>query len=208
MFDTGADRSFVSTTFSSQIDITPTTLGHYYDVELADGRIIGLNTIIGGCTLNLLNHLFDIDLMLVELDSFDIIIGMDWLAKYHAVIVCNEKIVRIPYGNETLIVRGDGGYALKASSFLTCLSAPLVVSSIDICRTPTVTGQMANSVALVVFGSTWTIMTSTFITGASLLILSSSMWSVILDYVANLLAISVLYSARPIMVKFSLVAQR
>ncbi|GJW08984.1 putative reverse transcriptase domain-containing protein [Tanacetum coccineum] len=46
LFDTGADRSFVSTAFSSQIDITPSTLDHYYDVELADGRIIGLNTII------------------------------------------------------------------------------------------------------------------------------------------------------------------
>ncbi|GJX37389.1 putative reverse transcriptase domain-containing protein [Tanacetum coccineum] len=40
LFDTGADRSFVSTTFSSQMDITPSTLDHYYDVELADGRII------------------------------------------------------------------------------------------------------------------------------------------------------------------------
>ncbi|GJY45700.1 reverse transcriptase domain-containing protein [Tanacetum coccineum] len=41
LFDTGADRSFVSTAFSSQIDITPSTLDHYYDVELANGRIIG-----------------------------------------------------------------------------------------------------------------------------------------------------------------------
>ncbi|GJY71678.1 putative reverse transcriptase domain-containing protein [Tanacetum coccineum] len=38
---------------------------------------------------------------------FDIIIGMDWLAKYHAVIVCAKKIICIPWGNETLIVRGD-----------------------------------------------------------------------------------------------------
>nr|GFB61441.1 reverse transcriptase domain-containing protein [Tanacetum cinerariifolium] len=45
LFDTGADRSFVSTTFSTQINITPSTLDHCYDVELADGRIIGLNTI-------------------------------------------------------------------------------------------------------------------------------------------------------------------
>ncbi|GJW67920.1 putative reverse transcriptase domain-containing protein [Tanacetum coccineum] len=48
------------------------------------------------------------DLMPVELGSFDVIIGMDWLAKYHAVIVCAEKIVRIPFGDEILIVRGDG----------------------------------------------------------------------------------------------------
>ncbi|GKB42395.1 putative reverse transcriptase domain-containing protein [Tanacetum coccineum] len=108
LFDTGVDRSFVSTTFSSQIVITPTTLDNYYDVELADGRIIGLNTIIRGCMLNFLNHPFNIDLMPIELGSFDVIIGMDWLVKYQAVIVCVEKIVHIPWGNKMLIVHGDG----------------------------------------------------------------------------------------------------
>ncbi|GJX98468.1 putative reverse transcriptase domain-containing protein [Tanacetum coccineum] len=108
LFDTGADRSFVSTAFSSRIVITPTALDHDYNVELADGRIVGLNTIIRGCTLNFLNHPFNIYLMSVELGSFDVIIGMDWLAKYYAVIVCAEKIVRIPFGDEILIVRGDG----------------------------------------------------------------------------------------------------
>ncbi|GKA21709.1 putative reverse transcriptase domain-containing protein [Tanacetum coccineum] len=107
LFDTGADKSFVSTKFSSQMDIMPSTLDHYYNVELADGRIIGLNTILRGCTLNLLNHPFNINLMPVELCSFDAIIGMDWLAKYQAIIVCAEKIVCIPWGNETLIVHGD-----------------------------------------------------------------------------------------------------
>ncbi|GJT18350.1 reverse transcriptase domain-containing protein [Tanacetum coccineum] len=58
LFDTGADRSFVSTAFSSQIAITPTALDHYYDIELADERIIRLNTILRGCTLNILNHPF------------------------------------------------------------------------------------------------------------------------------------------------------
>nr|GFC52064.1 reverse transcriptase domain-containing protein [Tanacetum cinerariifolium] len=51
LFDTGADRSFVSTAFSSQFDITPTVLDHDYAVELADGRIVGVNTVIHGCTL-------------------------------------------------------------------------------------------------------------------------------------------------------------
>ncbi|GJT16489.1 putative reverse transcriptase domain-containing protein [Tanacetum coccineum] len=46
--------------------------------------------------------------MPVELGSFDAIIGMDWLAKYQAVIVCAEKIVRIPWRNKTLIIHGDG----------------------------------------------------------------------------------------------------
>ncbi|GKF25093.1 putative reverse transcriptase domain-containing protein, partial [Tanacetum coccineum] len=108
LFDTGANRSFVSTTFSSLIDITPTTLDHYYDVELPDGKIIRTNTIIRGCTLNFLDHSFNINLMPVKLGSFDIIIGMDWLSKYHAVIDCAKKIVRIPWGKETLIVHDDG----------------------------------------------------------------------------------------------------
>ncbi|GJR11408.1 putative reverse transcriptase domain-containing protein [Tanacetum coccineum] len=46
--------------------------------------------------------------MPVELGSFDAIIGMDWLAKHQAVIMCAEKIVRIPWKNKTLIVHGDG----------------------------------------------------------------------------------------------------
>nr|GFA26479.1 hypothetical protein [Tanacetum cinerariifolium] len=120
--DIGADRSFVSTTFSTQINITPSTLDHCYDVELADGRIIGLNTILRGCTLNLLSHPFNIDLMPIELGSFDAIISMDWLAKYEAVIMCVEEIVRIPWGNETLIIHGDGSNQGNATrlSIISC----------------------------------------------------------------------------------------
>ncbi|GJT22950.1 putative reverse transcriptase domain-containing protein [Tanacetum coccineum] len=94
LFDTGTDRSFVSNTFSALINITPTTLESHYDIELAEGKIIGVNTIIRGCTLNFMNHPFNIDLMPVPLGSFDVIIGMDWLTKYHGVIICDENIVR------------------------------------------------------------------------------------------------------------------
>ncbi|GJU24469.1 putative reverse transcriptase domain-containing protein [Tanacetum coccineum] len=107
LFDTVFDRSFLSTAFSPLVDIAPSTLDNSYDVELADGRITRVNIIIRGCTLNLLNHPFNIDLMPVELGSFDAIIGMDWLSKYHVVIICDKKIVRIPYGDEVLIVQGD-----------------------------------------------------------------------------------------------------
>ncbi|GJU52638.1 putative reverse transcriptase domain-containing protein, partial [Tanacetum coccineum] len=81
LFDSGADRSFVSSTFSALLDVASSTLDN--------------------------SHSFGIDLMPVELGSFDIIIGMDWLAKYHTLIICDEKVVRIPYGDEVLIIRGD-----------------------------------------------------------------------------------------------------
>nr|GFA79141.1 hypothetical protein [Tanacetum cinerariifolium] len=108
LFYTGADKSFVSTAFSSLININPSTLDYSYDVELADGQIIRVNTVIRGCTLNFLNHPFNIDLIPLELGSLDVIIGMDWLKTYQAVIVCDEKIVRVPFENETLIIRCDG----------------------------------------------------------------------------------------------------
>ncbi|GKE05061.1 reverse transcriptase domain-containing protein [Tanacetum coccineum] len=107
LFDSGADRSFVSTTFSALLDVIPSTLDVSYAVELADGRVVETNTMLRGCTLGLLGHPFNIDLMPIELGSFDVIIGIDWLANHHALIVCDEKIMRIPYGNEVLIVQGD-----------------------------------------------------------------------------------------------------
>ncbi|GKC21503.1 putative reverse transcriptase domain-containing protein, partial [Tanacetum coccineum] len=109
LLDSGADRSFVSTAFSPLINIAPTTLDVKYNIELANKKLIRADTIIRGCILNFLNHPFKIYLMLVELRSFDIIIGFDWLSKYHAVIVCDEKPVRIPFGDETLPIQGDRG---------------------------------------------------------------------------------------------------
>nr|GEX34799.1 putative reverse transcriptase domain-containing protein [Tanacetum cinerariifolium] len=81
---------------------------HHYNVEIADGRIIGLNTIMRDCTLHFLNHPFNIDLLPIELGSFDVIIGMDWLSRYNAVIACAEKLVCIPFGNEILTIHGEG----------------------------------------------------------------------------------------------------
>ncbi|GKE75562.1 putative reverse transcriptase domain-containing protein [Tanacetum coccineum] len=107
LFDSGADRSFVSTTFSTLLDIIPDTLDISYAIELADGRIFETNTVLRGCKLGLIGHPFNIDLMPVELGSFDVVIGMDWLANHHVVIAYDEKIMRIPYGNEVLIVQGD-----------------------------------------------------------------------------------------------------
>nr|GEW19079.1 putative reverse transcriptase domain-containing protein [Tanacetum cinerariifolium] len=83
-------------------------IDHHYNVEIADGRIIELNTIIRDCTLNFLNHPFNIDLLPVELGSFDVIVGMDWLSRYDAIIACAEKLVRIPFGNEILTIHGEG----------------------------------------------------------------------------------------------------
>ncbi|GJY49722.1 putative reverse transcriptase domain-containing protein [Tanacetum coccineum] len=96
-----------------------------FDTELADRKIIRVNTIIRGCTLNFMNHPFNIDLMPVPLSSFDAIIGMDWLTKHHGVIICDEKIVRVPFGREMLIFQGNRNNQKKESrlNIISCTKA-------------------------------------------------------------------------------------
>ncbi|GKA42363.1 putative reverse transcriptase domain-containing protein [Tanacetum coccineum] len=63
--------------------------------------------------------------MPIPLGSFDVIIGMDWLTKYHGVIICDEKIVRVPFGKEMLIFQGDGSNPRKESrlNIISCSKA-------------------------------------------------------------------------------------
>ncbi|GJV61961.1 putative reverse transcriptase domain-containing protein [Tanacetum coccineum] len=113
--------SFMDTRFSSMLDVEPVKINASYEVELADGRVVSTNTVLKGCTLNLVNHHFEINLMPIELGTFDVIIGMDWLVKRDAVIVCGEKVVRIPYGNKTLTVESDKGMSRR--KVISCIKA-------------------------------------------------------------------------------------
>ncbi|GKC12447.1 putative reverse transcriptase domain-containing protein, partial [Tanacetum coccineum] len=94
LFDSGSDRSFVDTRFISMLDIDPVKIRASYEVELADGRVLG---------------------------TFDVIIGMDWLVKHDAVIICGEKVIRIPCGNKMLIVESDKG--VSRLKVISCIKA-------------------------------------------------------------------------------------
>ncbi|GJV20014.1 putative reverse transcriptase domain-containing protein, partial [Tanacetum coccineum] len=102
-------------------DIKPAKLNTSYEVELADGKVVCTNTVLKGCTLNLLDHLFDIDLMLIELGTFDVIIGMDWLVERDAVIVYGKKEVYVPYKNKTLVVKSES--SASRLKVISCIKA-------------------------------------------------------------------------------------
>ncbi|GJY96773.1 putative reverse transcriptase domain-containing protein [Tanacetum coccineum] len=121
LFDLVFDRSFVDTRFSSMLDIDLVKIDTSYKVELADRRIVSTNTVLKGCTLNLVNHIIEIDLMPIELGTFDVIIGMDWLVKHDVVIVCSEKVVCIPYGNKMLTVESDK--SMSRLKVISCIKA-------------------------------------------------------------------------------------
>nr|GEV03327.1 putative reverse transcriptase domain-containing protein [Tanacetum cinerariifolium] len=107
LIDFGSDKSFINSGFSHLIHIKPVILNISYELELADGKLVSTNTILRGCTLNLLNQLFKVDLMPTELGTFNVIIGMDWLVKRDALIVCRKKEIHIPIKGKMLVVKGN-----------------------------------------------------------------------------------------------------
>ncbi|GKB88954.1 putative reverse transcriptase domain-containing protein [Tanacetum coccineum] len=120
LFDLGAEKSFVSTTFTTFIDIAYSTLNTSYELELANGKAVSTNIVLCVCTLNLLNHLFRIYLLPTKSGSFDVIVGMDWLWNLRAEIICYEKIIRIPLPNgEILEVHSERPE--KDQKYLSCM---------------------------------------------------------------------------------------
>ncbi|GKB33584.1 putative reverse transcriptase domain-containing protein [Tanacetum coccineum] len=96
LFDSGADYSFVSTTFIPLLGLEPNDLGFRYEIKIASRQLVEIDKVIKGCKLEIEGHVFDIDLIPFGHGSFGVIIGMDWLSNYKAKIVCHEKVVRIP----------------------------------------------------------------------------------------------------------------
>ncbi|KAM0060059.1 putative nucleotidyltransferase, Ribonuclease H [Helianthus debilis subsp. tardiflorus] len=108
LFDTGADKSFVSLEFESLLNCARSKLPKSFSVEVANGKSILVDSILLDCRLTLNEHVFPIDLIPMQLGSFDVIIGMDWLQKNHAEIACHEKFVRLPLpSGDVLHVYGD-----------------------------------------------------------------------------------------------------
>ncbi|GKE88403.1 putative reverse transcriptase domain-containing protein [Tanacetum coccineum] len=86
----------------------PSVVSLGYEIEIASGVIVEANKIIRGCRLELDGHTFIIDLFPFGYGSFDVVVGMDWLSKLRAKIVCHEKIVQIPLSNEDILeVHGE-----------------------------------------------------------------------------------------------------
>nr|GEV86839.1 putative ribonuclease H-like domain-containing protein [Tanacetum cinerariifolium] len=113
LYDFGADYSFVSTTFMPLLDIKPSSLGFSYEIEIASGQLVEINKVIRGCKLEIEGHTFDIDLIPFRYESFDVIIGMDWLSIHRAEIVCHERVVQIslPHGEMLSLKALDEGFS-------------------------------------------------------------------------------------------------
>ncbi|GJV78446.1 putative reverse transcriptase domain-containing protein [Tanacetum coccineum] len=81
----------------------PSDLGFSYEIEIANGQLVEINKVIRDCKIEIEGHTFGIDLIPFGHESFDVIVGMDWLSQDKAEMVCHEKVVRIPLPHEEIL---------------------------------------------------------------------------------------------------------
>ncbi|GKF08209.1 putative reverse transcriptase domain-containing protein [Tanacetum coccineum] len=117
LFDSGADFSFISTEFAPLLNVRPSIVNPSYVIEVADGKKVYVDRIICDCKLELGGSLFNINLIPLGHGSFDLIVGMDWLSQYKAVIICHEKVVEIPV-EDGRILRVHGEWAVGITKAL------------------------------------------------------------------------------------------
>ncbi|GJW35131.1 putative reverse transcriptase domain-containing protein [Tanacetum coccineum] len=103
LFDSRAAFSFISTKFMSFLNVKPSIVKPGYVIEVVDGKKVEVDRIIRGCKLELGNSMFTIDLIPLGYGSFDVIVRMDWMFEHKAVIVCHEKVVRIPLASGKIL---------------------------------------------------------------------------------------------------------
>ncbi|XP_024963703.1 uncharacterized protein LOC112503970 [Cynara cardunculus var. scolymus] len=108
LFDSGAINSFVSFGYTQYLNFVPIMLEKPLNVDMANGVTLVADKVYKDCKLDLDDHEFTVDLIPIDIYNFDVVIGMDWLTKNRADIICSRRMIRIPMENgELLYVYGE-----------------------------------------------------------------------------------------------------
>ncbi|GJQ92136.1 putative reverse transcriptase domain-containing protein [Tanacetum coccineum] len=134
LFDSGANFSFISTKFAPLLNAKPSIANLGYVIEVANGRKEEVDINFRGCRLELGDSMFLINLIPLGRGNFNVIVGMDWLSNQKAMIVCHEKIVRIPVeGGKVLCVQGERNVR-KTNTLMSTKANEPTLSDIPIVR--------------------------------------------------------------------------
>ncbi|KAJ9557680.1 hypothetical protein OSB04_012294 [Centaurea solstitialis] len=108
LFDTGAERSFVHDTLAKDFTMPTTPLSDALVVEVAGGFLVTVRDCFEGCTIELDGEPFSATLIPMNVGSFDVVLGIDWLRAHDANIGCGKKMVTLPTPRgEMITVYGD-----------------------------------------------------------------------------------------------------
>ncbi|KAL4011134.1 hypothetical protein IC575_028181 [Cucumis melo] len=126
LFDSGSSHSFISSIFVKQAGLEVEPLGSALSVSTPSGEVLLSKEKIRACWVEIANHTLNVTLLVLDMQDFDVILGMDWLSTNHATIDCfNKEVVFNPPSGDKFKFRGAGMVgipkvisAMKASKLL------------------------------------------------------------------------------------------
>ncbi|KAJ0519799.1 putative nucleotidyltransferase, Ribonuclease H [Helianthus annuus] len=116
LFDTGANKSFVSHRFIQNPLFTLTKLPMPMEVEVGNNKSFIVCDVCRECKLNIDDEEYSIDLIPMSMGEFQVVVGMGWLSRYHAKVICLRKEIHLtsPSGRRVII------YGEKACNPMIC----------------------------------------------------------------------------------------
>ncbi|XP_073051268.1 uncharacterized protein [Primulina eburnea] len=94
LIDTGATHSFMSEVFMHSLSVEHTVMPLYFNIVLPSRDEICPTSILKACPVQMGTRLFFVDFIVIPMVHFDVILGMDWLFAYRAVIDCVGKTLK------------------------------------------------------------------------------------------------------------------
>ncbi|RVW98093.1 Transposon Ty3-I Gag-Pol polyprotein [Vitis vinifera] len=106
LFDTGATHSFISASCANALGLKSERVENLLLIESPMGTNSRVDRICKGCVITLADRALNVDLRILDMTGYDVILGMDWLAVYRAVIDCHRRriIFCLPEGFELAFV--------------------------------------------------------------------------------------------------------
>ncbi|XP_077210320.1 uncharacterized protein LOC143845794 [Tasmannia lanceolata] len=107
LIDSGSTLSFISPVFAQELNLIPVPLLNSLRVVTPIGDVVVTDLVCKGCVIKIRDRELLGDLVLLDMNDFKVILGMDWLASYHASVDCFHKLVKfsIP-GEEEFVFEG------------------------------------------------------------------------------------------------------
>jgi hypothetical protein len=98
LFDSGATHSFISTKCGRRFHINLEPMEVEVVISTLVGKSVICRKIVMGCPIHIEERTLMANLIVFDMEGFDIILGMDWLSNNHTIIDCHNKeiIFRLP----------------------------------------------------------------------------------------------------------------
>ncbi|XP_049390047.1 uncharacterized protein LOC125854509 [Solanum stenotomum] len=128
LFDPGSTFSYVSVYFAPRLGMRSESLAEPVHVSTPVGESLVVDQILRSCLVTIQGCDTRVDLILLVMVDFDVILGMDWLSPYHAVLDCYAKTVTLAMPGISPVL-WQGAYSHTPTGIISFMRARRLVAS-------------------------------------------------------------------------------